>query len=951
MNPRVRPFLCVLALLWTHVAGRANPLPFLEPLPSRAHGASSVQPAAELYVVPAGRSPATWRPGQRWSMRLPSVSAVLCVSAIDHGEDGTVRVRGRLEGAPGSEVLLVGHEGAIAAIVRAGPEARPLSLVPLRPGIHHWIQPPEPPRCANGEMDSGEARDMGEGTDPRDPRVPHSDTGPLEDVILDVAFFHTRAAREGAGGHAGLRALVELAVLEANDAFARSAIALRIRPVGIREVAEPESGQITTDLERLVNKSDGWMDEVHALRDIHAADVVCLITESEDTGRYAGMARQLRSTHPPALENGFLVCVRPYLVGNYTLPHEIGHVLGGNHDRDNSGGSGLDPWSHGTRIAVEGETYRTVMAYSPGIQFPHFSNPRVTWRGVPTGAHNADNARTLNATAPLVAAVREPPARAGFEASALEVLESSGSIRVGWRLAGEMPDGASFRLRTRAATAAADVDFTPVDVRVSPTNPPVEILVTDNAVADGPRQFVVELSEPSEGLALGPVSAVSVTILDDELHAASALDASFAPSSGADHVVKALALQPDGSMIAAGGFTTFGGVPRHRIVRLLPDGSPDPDFRPVVKYGINAMALLPDGRIAIAGEFNTVNQRRLDRVGVLLPDGSTDLSFDPADGADDTVHALVADREGRLLLGGRFRSVRSRPIRHLARLLPDGRPDPDFQVTAPPDDEVLAVAIDAEDRILAGGRFAVIRGVPSARLARLGPDGAPDTAFLPAHGVDGAVHAILPHPDGSVTVAGEFSEFHSVPMPRVARLRSDGTLDPGFDPGSGPNGPVHALHPASDGRVWIAGGFTAFDGVARNRVARLLPDGSPDPDFIPGPGPDDGVFALSDGPGGTLAIGGIFTRVDGFLRGGVATLIVSPVGPPRFTAVTISDAGLEWEAAAPDGQPHELETTSALAAWDTNGILRATNGVLRGALPARDSASPHRFLRLRRILR
>src|SRR5690606_8827681 len=163
----------------------------------------------------------------------------------------------------------------------------------------------------------------------------------------------------------------------------------------------------------------------------------------------------------------------------------------------------------------------------------------------------------------------------------------------------------------------------------------------------------------------------------------------------------------------------------------------------------------------------------------------------------------------------------------------------------------------------------------------------------------------------SVTVAGEFSEFHSVPMPRVARLRSDGTLDPGFDPGSGPNGPVHALHPASDGRVWIAGGFTAFDGVARNRVARLLPDGSPDPDFIPGPGPDDGVFALSDGPGGTLAIGGIFTRVDGFLRGGVATLIVSPVGPPRFTAVTISDAGLEWEAAAPDGQPPAAGTTSS----------------------------------------
>src|SRR5437868_6267394 len=72
--------------------------------------------------------------------------------------------------------------------------------------------------------------------------------------------------------------------------------------------------------------------------------------------------------------------------------------------------------------------------------------------------------------------------------------------------------------------------------------------------------------------------------------------------------------------------------------------------------------------------------------------------------------------------------------------------------------------------------------------------------------------------------------------PVVLASAQTGLLDPGFNPGSGANDPINAVARQSDGRIVIAGAFTEFNGVSRSRIARLNSDGSLDPAFDPGTG-------------------------------------------------------------------------------------------------------------------
>ena len=65
----------------------------------------------------------------------------------------------------------------------------------------------------------------------------------------------------------------------------------------------------------------------------------------------------------------------------------------------------------------------------------------------------------------------------------------------------------------------------------------------------------------------------------------------------------------------------------------------------------------------------------------------------------------------------------------------------------------------------------------------------------------------------------------------LERLKQDGSVDASFDPGAGPDSTVRALVLQPDGKIIIGGGFLNYDGIARNRTARLNTNGSLDPSF------------------------------------------------------------------------------------------------------------------------
>lgn len=137
---------------------------------------------------------------------------------------------------------------------------------------------------------------------------------------------------------------------------------------------------------------------------------------------------------------------------------------------------------------------------------------------------------------------------------------------------------------------------------------------------------------------------------------------------------------------------------------------------------------------------------------------------------------------------------------------------------------------------------------------------------------DGFVHAIVTQSTGDIIIAGEFTTIGGTTRNRIARLKSDGTLDTAFATGAGANGAIRAISTASSGKIFIGGDFTTYDGVARNRIARLNTDGSLDTSFNPGTGADATIYALAADSVGGVFLGGDFTTVNGTTRNRIARL-------------------------------------------------------------------------------
>lgn len=408
------------------------------------------------------------------------------------------------------------------------------------------------------------------------------------------------------------------------------------------------------------------------------------------------------------------------------------------------------------------------------------------------------------------------------------------------------------------------------------------------------------------------------------------LDPGFATGTGAEDAVQALALQPDGKIIAAGLFFNINGTANSRgIARLNSNGSVDGTFNPgtSVDYGISSVAVQPDGKILLAGGFTLyqgVSRRGIARIN---DNGTLDATFNPGNGVNQIINGIARQSDGKILITGAFTTYDGVARNGVARLNMDGTLDTTFNPGTGLDFAGQSVVVQTNGSILVAGGFLNYNGVQRRGVVRILANGDRDETFNPGVGVNNQVLAVRLQPDGKVLIGGDFTAYASVGRNRIARLNSDATLDTSFNPGFGANATVRSIEIQPNGKILVAGAFTFFNGTTRNRVARLLPNGALDTAFNPGTGANNLAQCLAVQPDGKVVLGGTFTLFNATASARLARLLINdPIQTPFLSLANVADgaATLSWNSVS-NGVYRVDCQDNWNGAWSTLAAVTATN--------------------------
>jgi len=348
-----------------------------------------------------------------WVTPFADQTYVAVIDLAETNVNGVRAVRGRVEAWDGATVLLSSREGRTLGTLNIPSQGRQFDICPADSSGEHWVL----------EVDRGNRDLLPDAAPLRPPfeeaaslQAPQSPAAPSAvagQTRLDIMVVYTAAARDWAASRGGIELIISQDIQNDVLALQNSGLNMTARLVHSALVDYAESGDSGTDLTRLKDTADGDMDDVHKWRNTYGADLVQLLALADDTG---GIGYLLNMTS--GLPTYAFTLVRVQQAGwSYTSIHEIGHNLGCHHRKDQAvqPGPGLFSYSAGWRwIGSDGNRYCSIMSYpdswdgQPVAQTPYFSSPLIYYMGAATGdAVNADNARTIRQSGPVVAAYRK----------------------------------------------------------------------------------------------------------------------------------------------------------------------------------------------------------------------------------------------------------------------------------------------------------------------------------------------------------------------------------------------------------------------------------------------------------------------------------------------------------------------------------------------------------------
>jgi uncharacterized delta-60 repeat protein len=376
------------------------------------------------------------------------------------------------------------------------------------------------------------------------------------------------------------------------------------------------------------------------------------------------------------------------------------------------------------------------------------------------------------------------------------------------------------------------------------------------------------------------------------------LDTAFDPNANGDFFiyVRSIAVQADGKILVGGYFTSIGGQPRYNIARLDATTGLADSFDPNPEDEVVSIAVQADGKILVGGAFFGIGGQTRRHIARL--DATTGLadSFDPS--PNDEVFSIALQADGKILAGGYFTSIGGQTRNYIARL--DATTGLADSFDPNPNGIVYSIAVQADAKILVGGIFNDIGGQIRANIARLDATTGLADSFDPNANIPfgGGVNSIVVQADGKILAGGRFFNIGGQPRNNIARLDATTGLADSFDPNAGGGigySLVNSIAVQADGKI-LAGGYfntLAPNGgatVTRYNIARLETDGRLDQTLdLSIVGSD--VLATAVQPDGKILIGGIFTTVLGVARNNIARLNTDGTLDTAFNPNALGDPG------------------------------------------------------------
>jgi len=254
-------------------------------------------------------------------------------------------------------------------------------------------------------------------------------------------------------------------------------------------------------------------------------------------------------------------------------------------------------------------------------------------------------------------------------------------------------------------------------------------------------------------------------------------------------------------------------------------------------------------------------------------DLTLDTSFDVGVGFDEILYtgcSILEQPDGKIIVTGTFLTYQGVTKNRIVRLNTDASIDATFITGTGFDGFTQSPAIDSNDSVIITGLFSDYNGTPAFRIARLLSNGTIDPTFITGTGFNNTTTDVLVNPDNSMFILGYFDTYNGVAVsPGIIKLMEDGSVDPSFNAGTGidpylPNNANYFARIAGETSFYVGGYLTDYNGTTISQIIKLNIDGTVDTSFNSGTGFDGiNLYSMNVIWGDKLLIEGDFLNYNG----------------------------------------------------------------------------------------